>query len=156
MRSLTDRTGVWIAMALLFCCYVAFVAVTHPSSYGLTVQPGGHTAWAVTRLLTFSLWLTLATLLLSVRRSPIAWRSFACAFLGTCALAIAMAPSLVPSAASYVSVAGTIGMYALASGFVCITATRPLRALVLGALLFPIQLLLDAAGHLLSGQFRLH
>jgi hypothetical protein len=156
MESLTGRRGVWVAMAFLFCFYVAFVVFTHPSSYGLTLQPDGHTTWAVIRLLTFSFWLALAALLLRARRSPIAWRSFAYAFLASCALAIAVAPSLVSSAASYVSVAGTIVMYALASGFVCITATRPLRALVLGALLFPIQLLIDATGHLLSGQFRLH
>jgi hypothetical protein len=143
-------------MALLFCFYVAFVIFTDPSSYGLTLQPDGHTTWAVIRLLTFGLWLALAALLLNARRSPIAWRSFSYAFVGSCALAIAIAPSLVPSAASYVSVVGTIAMYAFVAGFVCITATRPLLAFVLGALFFPIQLLLDAAGHLLSGQFRLH
>lgn len=156
MTTLSNRRSAWVAMVLLFFLYVAFVVFTHPGSYGLTIQPDGHTVWIVIRLLTFSLWLALAALLLCVRRSPIAWRSFVYAFLGSCALAVAIAPSLVPSAASYVSVVGTIGMYASASGFVGITATRPLRALVLGALLLPIQLFVDAIGHFLSGQFRLH
>lgn len=152
---LAGRKGVWLAMVLVLCFYLAFVVVTRPSSYGLTLQPDGRTMWVVIRLLTFSFWLTLAALLLGVR-SQIAWRSFAYAFLATCALAVAIAPSIVSSSASYASVAGTIGLYAAASGFVCITATRPLHAAVLGALLFLLQLLLDAAGHFLSGQFRLH
>lgn len=156
MESLTGRRGAWVAMALLFCLYVAFVAATHPSGYGLTLAPDGYITWVVIRLLTFSLWLALAVLLLNTRHSPISWHSFAYAFLGSCALAMAIAPSLVSSAASYVSVGGTIGVYALMSGFLCITATRPLRAFILGALLLPIQLLLDATGHFLSGQFRLH
>ena len=67
-----------------------------------------------------------------------------------------MASSLVPAAANHMLVAGTVGMYALAAGFVCITGARPLHALAIGALLFPAQLLLDATGHFLSGQFRLH
>jgi hypothetical protein len=155
-EALAGRRGVWLALALLSCIYVAFVAFTHASSYGLTLQPDGHLTWVATRLLTFSLWLALAALLVGVRRTPIAWRSFAYAFLATCGLAVAIASALVPASESYVSIAGTIGMYALASGFVCITVARPLHALALGALLFPIQLLVDVTGHFLSGQFRLH
>jgi hypothetical protein len=143
-------------MAFLCFLYLAFVVFTPPSSFGLTIQPDGHSIWVVTRLLTFSLWMALAALLLNARRSPISWRSFAYAFLGSSVLAIAIAPTLVPSAANDASVVGTIGIYASAAGFVCITVTRPLRALVFGALLFSIQLLVDATGHLLSGQFRLH
>jgi hypothetical protein len=156
MEALAGRRDVWLAMALLFCTYVAFVAFTHASSYGLILQPDGHLTWVAIRLLTFGIWMALAALLVGVRRSPIAWRSFAYACLATGTLAVAIASSLVPAAASYVSVAGTIGMYALASGFVCITVARPLHALALGALLFPTQLLVDATGHFLSGQFRLH
>ena len=107
-------------------------------------------------MLTFGFWLVLAALLLRLRRSPVAWRSFAYAFLTTCALAAAVASSIVPAAANGVAVAGTIGMYASASGFVCITAARPLHAMAIGALLFAAQFLLDATGHFLSGQFRLH
>jgi hypothetical protein len=55
-----------------------------------------------------------------------------------------------------VAVTGTICVYAFLSGLVCITMARPLRAFLLGALLFPVQLLLDATGHFFSGQFRLH
>jgi hypothetical protein len=143
-------------MTLLFCIYVAFVVFTDPSHFGLTIQPDGHATWVAVRLLTFGLWLALAALLLGLRRSPVAWRSFAYAFLATCALAVTVASSLVPAAANHVSVAGSIGMYAMATGFVCITVARPLHALAIGALLFPAQLLLDTTGHFLSGQFRLH
>ena len=143
-------------MTLLFCVYVAFVIFTHPSNFGLTLQPDGHPTWVAVRLLTFGLWLTLAALLLGLRRSPVSWRSFAYAFLATCALAAAVASSLVPADANHMVAAGTVGMYALPAGFVCITVARPLPALAIGALLFPAQLLLDATAHFLSGQFRLH
>lgn len=144
-------------MALLFCIYVVFVVFTHPSSFGLTLRTeGGHAIWVAVRLLTFGFWLALAAMLLGLRRSPVAWRSFAYAFLATCALAVAVGPSLVSSAANPVAVAGTVGAYASAAGFVCITIARPLFALTIGALLFPAQLLLDATAHFLSGQFRLH
>ena len=156
MESLSSRRCVWLAMTLLFCIYVVFVVFTHPSSFGLTLRSDGHAIWVAVRLLTFGLWLVLAALLLGLRRSPVAWRSFGYAFLATCALAVAVASSLVSAAANPVAVTGTIGMYASAAGFVCITIARPLLALTIGALLFPAQLLLDATAHFLSGQFRLH
>jgi hypothetical protein len=150
------RRGVWFAMALLFCAYVAFVIFSRPSNYGLALQPDSRMTWSATRLLTFGVWLGLGAVLLAVRRSPIAWRSFTCAFLATCALAIVIAPSLVPAAASYASIAGTIGAYASASGFACITVVRPLPAIGFGTLLLPAQLVLDATAHVLSGQVPLH
>ena len=155
MQSLPDRRSVWLAMAFLFCLYFAFVVLTPASSYGLTLEPDGHSTWATIRVLTFSLWLVLAAWLVGARRSLITWRSFAYAFLGSSTLALAIASS-VGSAASDMSVAGTIVMYALVSGFLCITVIRPPLALILGTLLFLAQLLLDVTGHFLSGQFRLH
>ena len=156
MTSLSTHSRVWLAMALLVCSYVAFAVFTYPSSFGLDLPPDGHATWVAVRLLTFGAWLALAALLLRFRRSPVDWRSFAYAFLATCALAAVVVSSLAPADANPLSVAGSVGMYALAAGFVCITVARPLYALVIGALLFPVQLFLDATGHLLSGQFRLH
>jgi len=143
-------------MALLFCTYIAFDFSTRPSSFGLTLDPNGHTTWLFTRLLTFSFWLGLAAVLLGVRRSPVAWRSSAYAFLATSVLAVVIAPSFVPASASHASVAVSIGMYASVSGLVCITIAHPLWAVGLGALLLPAQLVLDATAHVLSGQVRLH
>jgi hypothetical protein len=143
-------------MALLFCAYIAFDLSTRPGSFGLTLDPNGHRTWFLTRLLTFSFWLGLAAVLLGVRRSPVAWRSSAYAFLATSVLAVAIAPSFVPATASHASIAISISMYASVSALVCITIARPLWAVGLGALLFPTQLVLDATAHVLSGQFRLH
>ena len=143
-------------MALLFCAYIAFDFSTRPSSFGLTLDSNSHTTWFFTRLLTFSFWLGLAALLLGVRRSPVAWHSSACGFLATSALAVTIAPSLVPASANDASIAVSIGMYASVSGLICVTIAHRLWAVGLGAFLLPAQLVLDATGHLLSGQFRLH
>jgi hypothetical protein len=156
MQDLADRRRVWVALALVYVAYAAFVFSTRPNSFGLTLDPNGRPAWLTTRILTFSFWVGLAAVFVGVRRSPVAWRSFAYAFLATSVVAMAIAPSLVSAAANRASIAGTIVAYASASGFVCITLARPLHAVGLGALVFLTQLILDGAAHVFSGQVRLH
>ncbi len=130
--------------------------MTGRGDYGLGAQPEGNLRWALTRLSGVSIWLLVAALLVWFRKHPVNWRSFSYSFVAAGIVAILFAPSLVSGSANYWAIAGTIGFYALVSGFLCMTVRKPAIAAGLGPLLFIAQLLVDAVAHVFSGQFRLH
>ncbi len=133
-----------------------FVAVTRLPDFGLTLQSDSPWLWAAGRVLTVSFWLALAATILYARKRPLNWNSPLHAFAATALLATLLAPTLVSSAASLPVIATSILTFSLVSALVCVTIQRPPVAALLGLLLFPAQLLLDTAVHLLSGTFPSH
>jgi hypothetical protein len=95
-------------------------------------------------------------MLLRYRRHAVNWRSFLYSAIVTSLAAIIVAPTVVSQGANYAIISGSIACYALVSGFLCITIKRPWVAGVLGVILFPAQLLVDATAHVLLGIFRFH
>jgi len=103
-----------------------------------------------------SIWLFVAALLLRYRKYPVNWRSFSYSFVATGIIAIVLSSSLVTKSANDTVIAGTIFFYALVSGFLCVTVSKPTVAAVLGLLLFTAQFFVNATAHVLSGVFRFH
>lgn len=156
MEETDSRRNAGLAILLTLGAYIAFAFLTQWKDYGLVAQPEGYLRWTVIRLSSVGTWLVVAALLLRYRRPPVNWRSFSYSFLATGIIAILFSPSVVPANSNYAAIAGTIGFYALASGFLCVTVRKPAIAAGLGLLLFPAQLLVDAIAHIFSGLFRLH
>ena len=136
--------------------YITFVFLTGWKDYGLTPQPEAYLKWAITRVSIVTLWFVVAALFLRFRKHPPNWRSFLYAFATTGIIAILLADRLIPGNVNYLAVAGTILIYALVSGFLCIAIRKPIIAAVLSPPLFAVQVFVDATAHLLSGVFRLH
>ena len=144
-----------LGILLTWCVYIAFALLTDWDDYGMAAKPEHHLRYTIIRLSTFSIWLFVAALLLRYRKHPVNWRSFSYSFLVTGVIAIVISPSLVLSSANDAAIAGTIVLYALVSGFLCITVRKPKIAAVLGLVLFAAQLFVDAIAHISSGVFRL-
>jgi len=145
----------WLGLGATWIAYLAFVGVTREASFGLAMQAADLWLWRGMRVLTVSSWLAVAAAILYARKLEPDWNSFLHAALATALLACLLAPSL-SSAHARPSVVGSILFYALISGLVCLTFKRPPVAAFIGLLLFPGQLFLDTAVHILSGAFPLH
>ncbi len=139
-----------------WCAYVAFALLTDWEDYGLTARAEHRQTWIVGRVATVSAWLFLATILLLYRKHSIDWRSFSYAAIATSLSAIVVAPALVSQNANHAVIAGSVVFYALVSGFLCIRLKNPRIAGVLGVILLPAQLFVDASTHVLAGVFRIH
>jgi branched-subunit amino acid transport protein AzlD len=136
--------------------YMAFALLTDWKDYQLVAKPEGYLRWTIIRLSTVTMWLFVAALLLRYRKHGVNWRSFSYAFITTCIIAIVISSSLVTKSANDAVIAGTIVFYALVSGFLCATVSKPTIAAVLGLLLFAAQFFVDAIAHIFSGVFRFH
>ncbi len=146
----------WGGLGLTWLGYVAFVFVTRVENFGVVIPAENTWIWLGMRILTTSFWLGIAATVLYARRLDPNWSSFLHAALATALLAILMAPTLVSDKASLLVISGSILFYSLVSGLVCITFKTPPIAALFGILLFPGQLLLDTAAHVLSGIFPAH
>jgi len=133
-----------------------FVGLTGLADFGLTIQADNLWLWKSVRIVTVSFWLGIAATILYARKRPLNLSSPLHAAAATTLLAILLTPTLVSSKASLLTVGGSILTYTLVSTLVCATIQRPPVAALLGLLLFPGQLLLDTAVHILSGTFHLH
>jgi hypothetical protein len=156
MEIIHSKRNVGLAILLTWCVYVAFALLTDWKDYGLIARPEGHLRWTIARLSTVSIWLFVAALLLRYRKHPVNWRSFSYSFVATGIIAIVVSSSLVAGSVNYTPIAITIVFYALVSGFLCVTVSKPTVAAVLGLLLFTAQFFVNATAHVLSGVFRFH
>lgn len=156
MEIIHSKRNAGLAILLTWCVYVAFALLTDWKDYGLIARPEGHLRWTIARLSTVSLWLFVAALLLRYRKHPVNWRSFSYALIATGIIAIVVSSSLVAGSVNYTPIAITIVFYALVSGFLCVTVSKPTVAAVLGLLLFTAQFFVNATAHVLSGVFRFH
>lgn len=145
-----------IAMLATWCAYLTFALLTGWENYGLTARAENWQRWEVGRISTVTGWLLIASVLLRYRLHAVNWQSFLYSAVTTIVSAILVAPTLVSQGANYAVVVGSIAFYALVSGFVCITIKKLWLAVALGAVLFPVQLFVDATTHLLLGVFRIH
>jgi len=153
--SLAPRAA-WTLLGTTWTGYLLFVLFTRLEDFGLTVQADNLWLWLTIRLVTVSFWLVIAATILYARKRPLNWNSPLHAAVATALLAALLSPTLVSAKASLLTVTGSIATFTLVSAAVCITIQRPPVAALLGLLLFPGQLLLDTAVHILSGTFPLH
>jgi len=153
--SLSPRHA-WLVLCLTWAGYLLFVVVTRLDDFGLVDKADNLWLWLAVRLVTVSFWLGIAATILYARKRPLNWNSPLHAAVATALLAILLAPSLVSTQASLMTVSGSILTFTMVSGMVCVTIQRPPVAALLGLLLFPGQLLLDTAAHILTGTFPLH
>lgn len=144
------------AILATWCAYVAFALLTGWEDYGLTARAENWQRWTVGRIGTVTAWLVIASVLLRYRRHAVNWRSFVYSAIATSLAAIMVAPTLVSQNANYAILVGSIACYALVSGFLCSTIKKPWIAGVLGMVLFPAQLFVDATTYVLLGVFRIH
>ena len=156
MEMIHSKRDTGLAILLTWCVYIAFALLTDWTDYGLIARPEGHLRWTIARLSTVSIWLFVAALLLRYRKHPVNWRSFSYSFVATGIIAIVVSSSLVAGSVNYTPIAITIVFYALVSGFLCVTVSKPTVAAVLGLLLFTAQFFVNATAHVLSGVFRFH
>jgi hypothetical protein len=156
MNTDLDPKIAWPALGLTWVAYVVFVFLTRLSDFGLTIQADTIWLWMLLRVVTVSFWLGIAVTILYARRHPANWNSFLHAFFATGLVAFLLSPTLASESANLMAIIGSIIFYSLVSGMVCFTIVRPPIAALLGLLLFPGQLLVDMAVHVLSGLFRLH
>jgi len=156
MEIISRQRNAGLGILLTWCVYIAFALLTDWKDYGLIAQPEGHLRWTITRLSTVSVWLFVAALLLRYRKHPVNWRSFSYSFVATGIIAIVFSSSLITKSANDTVIAGTIVFYALVSGFLCVTVSKPRIAAVLGLLLFAAQFFVNAIAHIFSGVFRFH
>ena len=156
MEIIHSKRNAGLAILLTWCVYIAFALLTDWKDYGLIARPEGHLRWTIARLSTVSIWLFVAALLLRYRKHPVNWRSFSYSFVATGIIAIVVSSSLVAGSVNYTPIAITIVFYALVSGFLCVTVSKPTVAAVLGLLLFTAQFFVNATVHVLSGVFRFH
>ena len=156
MEIIHSKRNAGLAILLTWCVYIAFALLTDWKDYGLIARPEGHLRWTIARLSTVSIWLFVAALLLRYRKHPVNWRSFSYSFVATGIIAIVVSSSLVAGSVNYTPIAITIVIYALVSGFLCVTVRKPTIAAVLGLLLFTAQFLVNATAHIFSGVFRFH
>jgi len=156
MEIIHSKRNAGLAILLTWCVYIAFALLTDWKDYGLIARPEGHLRWTIARLSTVSIWLFVAALLLRYRKHPVNWRSFSYSFVATGIIAIVVSSSLVAGSVNYTPIAITIVFYALVSGFLCVTVSKPTVAAVLGLLLFTAQFFVNATAHVLSGVFRFH
>ena len=156
MEIINGKRNVGLGILLTWCVYITFVLLTDWQDYGLVAESEGYLRWTIIRLSTVSVWLFVAALLLKYRKHPINWRSFLYAFIATGITAIVTSSSLVTKSANDLVIAGTIVFYAVVSGFLCVTVSKPTIAAGLGLLLFAGQFLFDAIAHIFSGVFRFH
>lgn len=153
--SLSPRHA-WIGLGFTWIGYLLFVASSRLADFGLSIQMDNFWLWQAIRLTTVSFWLGIAATILYARKRPLNWNSPLHAASASALLAILLTPTLASANASLAAVLGSILTYSLVSGLVCVTIQRPPVAALLGLLLFPAQLLLDTAAHLLSGTFPIH
>ena len=156
MEIIHSKRVTGLAILLTWCVYIAFALLTDWTDYGLIARPEGHLRWTIARLSTVSIWLFVAALLLRYRKHPVNWRSFSYSFVAAGIIAIVVSFSLVAGSVNYTPIAITIVFYALVSGFLCVTVSKPKVAAVLGLLLFTAQFFVNATAHVLSGVFRFH
>ena len=156
MEIITSKRNAGLAILLTWCSYITFALLTDWKDYGLIAKPEGYLRWILARLSTVSIWLLLAVLLLWYRKHPVNWRSFLYSSVTTGIVAFMLSSSLVSKDANYTAIAATIVFYALVSGSLCVTTSKPKIAAVLGVFLFISQFVLDAFAHILSGVFRFH
>jgi len=156
MRTTFPPQFAWAGLGITWVAYVAFVFVTRVENFGLAIEAESLWIWFGMRIATVSFWLAIAATVLYARRLDPNWSSFLHAALATALLAVLLTPTLTSARASLPVIGGSILFYALVSGLVCITFKTPPIAAMLGLLLFPGQLLLDTAAHVLSGIFPLH
>ncbi|PLY02210.1 MAG: hypothetical protein C0624_09120 [Desulfuromonas sp.] len=155
MNTALSPRHAWLLLALTWTGYVLFVAVTRLDDFGLAIEADNLWLWLATRLLTVSFWLGIAATILHARKRPLNWNSPLHAAVATALLAVLLSPSLVSAKASLLTVSGSILTFTLVSATICLTIQRPPVAALLGLLLFPGQLLLDTATHILLRTFPL-
>ena len=141
---------------LIWLEYIAFVFLTDWQDYGLTPQPEDTLRWSIIRIATVTIWLIVAALILRFHKQPANWQSFFYAFAVTGIIAILVAPRLISSNVNYLAIAGTLLIYALVSGALCVTIRKPIIGAVASPFLFALQVCMDLLAHLASGVFRLH
>ena len=156
MVRIHSKRNAGFGILLTWCVYIGFVLFTDWKDYGLIAKPEGYLRWTLARLLTLSIWLLLAALLLWYRKLPVNPRSFLYSSVATGITAIMLTGSLVPRDVNYAAITATIVFYALVSGFLSVTISKPKIAAVLGVFLFAVQFIVDAFAHIFSGVFRFH
>jgi hypothetical protein len=132
------------------------MSFTEFADYGLTAHEDRVDTWNLVRISTVSSWLVFSLFIWLARKRVEVWRSFAYSAAMTTFLAMLAAENLAGEGSNYFIVFAAICFYALLSGFLCITLKKSWIAALLGLLLFPLQLALDALVHLYAGNFSIH
>ena len=151
-----SRGDVHLFLAGVFLATYVLVRFTDPSDYGMTLHPRLDKIWTTWRMFIGAGWLLLALILATVRKADAHLSSLSYAAAATTALGLLTLAVMYPQSSSAPAVVGSLAVYALTSGALCLKVQRPIPAALLGGLLFVLQLLVDGFVHFMTGAFQIH
>jgi hypothetical protein len=151
-----SRGDVHLFLAGVFLATYVLVRFTDPSDYGMTLHPRLDKVWTTWRMLISAGWLLLALLFVTIRKVDAHVTSASYAAAATTGLGLLALAVMYPQSSSALAVAGSLAVYAMTSGALCLKVQRPIPAALLGGLVFILQLLVDGTVHFLTGAFRIH